>query len=181
MRYVLRILFSEHINMVKKGTKKIRKKKEVIEAEEIENNEDDENNEQSIKAASSAEKTKNMLKKKINEWLDHDDKIKELSSVIKEHRKQKKEDEDSIIKLINVLGMEEKKIDVVDDNNKFRSRVYKHKSVTKGPLKSDNIRDALMEIVKTESRVDQLMNKIESRRPINEKYYLKRMRSSKDE
>jgi hypothetical protein len=128
-----------------------------------------------------ADKTRERLKKKIVEWLDCDDKIKTLNTRTKKYKDAKKQQEDVIIKMITKLGMEDNKIDVHDNNDNLRSRVYRHKSVTKGSLKEDIIKDALMEAIRDEKKVDQLVKKIESKRPINERYYLKRTKGNKDE
>ncbi len=125
-------------------------------------------------------KTKVQLKRKITEWLDNDDKIKELNAKVKRYKDAKKQSEEVIMKMINVLGMEDSKIDVHDDNEQLRSRVYRYKSTTKGALKEETIKNALMEIIRDEKRVEQLVKKIESKRPINEKYYLKRTKGNKD-
>lgn len=138
--------------------------------------EEEEGNEQEkMKKRTLIEKTKKVLKKKINDWLDLDDKIKEMSNEMKNYRKEKKENEDEIVKMISVLGLEEgKKIEVTDNSNVVKGRVYTHKTVTKGQLKETIIKDALMEIMKNEAKVDQIIKKIDSKRPINEKYHLKR-------
>lgn len=83
--------------------------------------------------------------------------------------------------MINKLELDDKKIDVHDDQNNLRGRVYRHKSVTKGALKEDIVKDALMEVIRDEKKVDQLVKKIESKRPINERYYLKRTKGNKNE
>lgn len=127
-----------------------------------------------------ADKTRQRLKNKIVEWLDSDDKIKILNTRTKKYKDAKKEQEETIISIITKLGMDDNKIDVHDDNDNLRSRVYKHKSVTKGSLKEDIIKDALMEAIRDEKKVDQLVKKIESKRPINERYYLKRTKGNKD-
>jgi hypothetical protein len=128
-----------------------------------------------------AEKTKDRLKKKINEWLDNDDKIKDMNVKVKKYKDLKKQHEEGIISLLTKLGMEDKKIDVTDDKDKFRGRVYRQKSVTKGAIKEDIIKNALMEAIKDEKKVDQLVKKIDSKRPINERYYLKRTKGNKDD
>lgn len=125
-------------------------------------------------------KTREQLKRKITEWLDNDDKIKELNTKVKRYKDAKKQSEEVIMKMINVLGMEESKIDVHDDNDQLRSRVYRYKSTTKGALKEETIKNALMEVIRDEKRVEQLVKKIESKRPINERYYLKRTKGNKD-
>ena len=128
-----------------------------------------------------AEKTRERLKKKITDWLDYDDKIKDLNTRTKRYKDAKKKEEEIIIQMITKLGMEDNKIDVHDDDDNLRSRVYRHKSVTKGALKEDIIKDALMEAIRDEKKVDQLVKKIESKRPINERYYLKRPKGNKNE
>ena len=126
-------------------------------------------------------KTKEKLKNKINSWLDYDDKIKELNGKTKKYKDAKKQQEDTIISMITKLGMEDNKIDVTDNKDQLRGRVYRYRSVTKGGLKEDIIKDALMEAIRDEKKVDQLVKKIESKRPINERYYLKRTKGNKDD
>ena len=150
--------------------------------QEYEEEEDDEE-EVSVKQnkLQLATKTRERLKNKINSWLDYDDKIKELNVKTKKYKDAKKTQEDVIITMITKLGMEDNKIDVHDDSDNLRGRVYRHKSVTKGTLKEDIIKDALMEAIRDEKKVDQLVKKIESKRPINERYYLKRTKGTKDD
>jgi Family of unknown function (DUF5760) len=62
----------------------------------------------------------------------------------------------------------------------LRSRVYRYKSTTKGAIKEEIVRNALMEIIRDEKRVEQLVKKIDSKRPINERYYLKRTKGNKE-
>lgn len=126
-------------------------------------------------------KIRERLKAKIVDWMDSDDKIKILNARTKKYKDNKKQQEDIIIKIISKLGLDDKKIDVHDQDDQFRGRVYRHKSVTKGSLKEDIIKDALMEAIRDEKKVDQLVKKIESKRPINERYYLKRTKGNKDE
>lgn len=125
------------------------------------------------------EKTTNRLKKHVSKWLDYDDKIKSLNLEIKKIKTIKKDQEDIIINMIMKLGMDETKIDVQSDTGDLRARVYRHKSVTKGPLKGDIIKDALLELIPNEKKVSQLVKKIESTRPLNERYYLKRTKGAK--
>lgn len=89
--------------------------------------------------------------------------------------------EETIIKMITKLEMEDMKIDVHDDRNNFRSRVYRHKSVTKEAIKENIIKDALMEAIRDEKKVDQLVKKIDSKRPYKERYYLKRTKGNKND
>lgn len=125
-----------------------------------------------------ANKTKERLKAKIVDWLDYDDKIKLLNARAKKYKDAKKQQEELIINIIARLGMENSKIDVHDNDDNLRSRVYRYKSVTKGSIKEDIIKDALMEIIRDEKKVDHLVKKIDSKRPINERYYLKRTKGN---
>jgi len=127
------------------------------------------------------EKTRLRLKHKINEWLDFDDKIKDLNAKAKRYKDAKKQQEELILKMINKMGVNDNKIDVHDHENNFRGRVYRYKSVTKGAIKEDIIKNALMEIIRDEKKVNQLVKKIDSKRPINERYYLKRTKGNKEE
>ena len=127
------------------------------------------------------DKTVQRLKKKIVDWLDYDDKIKTLNAKSKKYKDAKKQQEELIIKMITKLEVEDMKIDVHDNENNFRSRVYRHKSVTKEALKEKIIKDALMEAIHDEKKVDQLCKKIESKRPVKERYYLKRTKGNKNE
>jgi len=124
-------------------------------------------------------KTKEILKRKINEWLDSGDKIKETNTRIKKYKDAKKKQEAIILQMLSKLKMDDDKIEVKDTNDNVRSCVYRHKSTTRGALKEDTIKNALMEIIRDEKKVDQLVKKIESKRPVNEKYYLKRTKGVK--
>ncbi|MEM3063008.1 MAG: hypothetical protein QW303_05650 [Nitrososphaerota archaeon] len=160
--------------MTKNYGKKGRYNKKSEDERENSNKEDDIETEQFILS----DKTRGYLRRKIIEWLDLDDKLKELNAKVRKYKETKKQQEEIIIKMLIKLGMEDNKIDVHDENNNIRSRVYRYKSITKGAIKEDIIRDALMEIMRDEKMVDQLVKKIESKRPINERYYLKRTKGS---
>jgi hypothetical protein len=127
-----------------------------------------------------AEKTKKRLKSKITEWMNYDDRIRMLNTKVKKYKDLKKKHEEKIIDMITKLGLEDAKIDVHDDNNNLRGRVYRYKSSTKGPLKEKVIKDALMEAIRDENKVIQLIKKINDKRPINERYYLKRTKCEKN-
>jgi len=143
--------------------------------EDNEDNEDSEDKQQKIEFM---EKTRARMKHKIQVWMDNDDKIKDLNVRIKKYKDNKKEQEELIIDMITKLGMEENKIDVQDKDGEIRGRVYRHKSITKGTIKENIIKDALMEIIRDEKKVNQLVKKIDSKRPINERYYLKRTKGN---
>jgi hypothetical protein len=151
-----------------------------IDNEYEEGSEEDEEVEVKPKVRTIDDKTKQRLKKKIVDWLDYDDKIKTLNEKTKKYKDAKKQQEELIIKMLTKLEMGDTKIDVTDNKNNFRSRVYRHKSVTKEALKENIIKDALMEAIHDEKKVDQLVKKIDSKRPIKERYYLKRTKGNKN-
>jgi len=143
--------------------------------------ESEQNDDEEIKMENNQtnEKVKERLKKKILEWLDYDDKIKELNNKSKKIKNAKKREEEIIMKMITKLGMDGAKIDVKDKNN-LKSRVYKYKSVTKGPINAEIIKRTLMEGMINEKKADHFVKKkIENTRPINENYYLKRTKGEK--
>ncbi len=125
------------------------------------------------------ENTKAHLKQKITIWMDNDDKIKELSDKIKKYRKDKKTQEEIILDIIEKVGLKDKKLDVWNGDNELRGRVYRHKSITRGTLNNDIIKEALMEVMGNEVRVNELIKKIESKRKPKQRYYLKRTRGIK--
>ena len=114
------------------------------------------------------------LKEKILSWVSNDDKIKEMTKKMKAYKDQKKEQEATILKLIEKLDIGETKLDT------GKCRVYRSKSVTKGAIKEDIIKGALLEVFKSEKQVDQLIKKIDSKRPVVERTYLKRTKGEKD-
>lgn len=127
------------------------------------------------------EATLKILKKKITEWVDYDDKIKDLASKAKQYKDAKKKQEEFVINMIMKLEMIEDSVFDVHDkkNNIVRGRVYPYKSVTKEALSNEIIKNALMEVVHNEKQVDLLIKKIDNKRPIKERYYLKRTTGNK--
>jgi hypothetical protein len=125
-----------------------------------------------------AEHEKERLKGIILQWINNDDRIKEMNAQLKELKDAKKVQEETILKMLVNLGMDKDAVDVKDDDGQFRGRVYRQKSTTKGALKEDTIKAALMELFQNEKKVDQMVKKIESKRPINERYYLKRTKGN---
>jgi len=159
-----------------KNTNKSKKNKseseeEVVESESYESSEED---------TKLADKHFAKLKKEIVIWLDHDDKIKELNVKMKEHKDEKKEKELLIMEMISKLGVDDEPMNIRGGNGQLRGKVCRQKSVTKGALKDEIIKNALMEAIRDEKKVDQLVKKIESKRPVTERYYLKRTKGSKD-
>lgn len=129
-----------------------------------------------------ADKSIAKLKKNMLDWLDHDDKIKELNAQMKQYKDAKKEKESVIIEMFQQIGLNEKdSLDVHDKDNNFRGRVKRYKAVSKGSLNQDIVKSALMEVIRNEGKVDQLVKKIESKRPIKETYRLKRTKGNGDD
>lgn len=151
------------------------RKEEPIDSEEAEPLSDEEN---AVEEIRKRKKLQQILKNKVNEWLDNDDKVKTITARAKKYKDAKKQLEEAITKLIIGLDLDGKRLDIYDDNNNIRSRVCRYKSTTRGGLKEDIIRDALMEIMQSERKVESALKKIDSKRPINERYYLKRTKGS---
>lgn len=114
------------------------------------------------------------FKKASLSWLDCDDRIKELNGLMKEQKDEKKELEKKMLALMERCGLKEQKIDITDKDGKIRARVACQKSVTKSSIKDDQLKAALMEILQSEKRTDQALKKVESKRKVNERWYLKR-------
>ncbi len=116
-----------------------------------------------------------VLKRRLTAWLDYDDRIKSAQDQIKEYRQEKKEKEEQILKLMQKMGMETgDPVIVTDDKKKIRASVHKFESKTKTGLKEETIKNALMETLKKEKQVDQIMKKIEGKRETKSRFYLKR-------
>jgi|ERR1044071_618022 hypothetical protein len=115
-----------------------------------------------------------LLKKHIEAWIDCDTQIKELNESMKEIKDTKKKNERIVLGIITKMGMEEIKLDITDNKGRVKARVYRHKSVTKGAIKEELLKDTLMEIFHDEKKVDQIVKKVDSKRKINERFYLKR-------
>lgn len=166
-----------------KSSKRKNKKEEDYEITEDDINLDDENNENNENEEESevkiSNKTKERLKKKINGWLDCDDKIKATNAKLKKYKDMKKQQEKEIMTIIEKMDIEGQKFDVKDENDQLRGRVYCHVSVTKGALKEELIKEALMLAIGNEKKVNYLVKKIESKRPVNERKYLKRTKGNK--
>lgn len=160
-----------------------KKHKEEIksESEKEESEVESESDEDEDKAAKKKldNKMRMKLKEKILQWIEYDDKIKLLASKNKKYKEAKNAQELQIMKLINFLGLDEEKLDIRDDSKNVKCRVYQQKSISKGSIKEDIVKDALMEVIKDENRVSQLVSKIENKRPINERIYLKRTKGTK--
>ena len=124
-------------------------------------------------------KLRKQLKRNINQWFDTDDKIKRLSQLSLEYKHEKKDLEPIIMKNMKTLKLNTKKLDITDDKNNMRGRVYIYKSVTKGGMKEEHVKKTLMETLRDEKKVNYLIQKIKSQQPVNERFYLKRTKGAK--
>lgn len=121
-----------------------------------------------------AERNREALKNNIEVWLGCDDKIKDLNNLVKKQKLIKKEKEEIVLGMIVKLGIEKDKLDITDKNGAVKARVYRHKSVTKSPIKEDLLKETLMEIFQNERKADQIVKKLDGKRQLTERYYLKR-------
>lgn len=123
-------------------------------------------------------KTIMRLKRKINSWMDYDDKIKILNAKAKKYKDAKKQQEESILAALTNIEKNRKpgdvKIDVVGEGDTMRGCVYRYESENKEPLTENVVKGALMEHFGNEKKVKELLKKIDKKRPIKKRYYLKR-------
>jgi len=83
--------------------------------------------------------------------------------------------------MLTLLGLEDSRLDVHNKNDQLIGRVYRYKSTTKSSLKEDILKSALMEIIRDETSVDQIVKKIDSKRPIKDRFYLKKTKGTKEQ
>lgn len=122
---------------------------------------------------------KKRLKREIITWLNNDDIIKEMSKKMKEYKDEKKKTETAILDMVNRLNIMNDKFLVNGEDNQFRSRVYCQRSVSRGAINKEVLQDALGEILHDEKKVSELIKKIEDKRPITERCYLKRDKTNR--
>lgn len=154
--------------------RKTPKVKEIVESEEYESESEESSEEPIINERDSAR-----LKKKLEQWMDYDDNIKKLNVKTKKYKDAKNKQEEMIMNMIEKFKINDTKINIHGNDNKLRGKVYRYKSVTKVALKEDIIKDVLMETIRSEKTVVELLKKIDDRRPIKERYYLKRTKGNK--
>ena len=123
-----------------------------------------------------SQETINMLKTQIQAWMDYDDKLKELAKKSKKYRDAKKKQEETILKVITSLGFEEDpEIEVTDSKTgNLRGKVSRVTKTKPEPYGPGNIKQALMEQMKDEKKVDELFEKIKNARKTEKRVYLKR-------
>ena len=106
------------------------------------------------------------FKKKVIQFLDCDDTIKELQKKIKEFKAKKETCEEYIID--NLDKLDTTMIEVKG------SKLIKNKSETKGPCKTDIIKETLDEELKDPKKVKRILEKMEEKRELKERVFLKR-------
>lgn len=155
------------------------KKRKVEEYSEESSEEYSESQSESSEEPVMSEKDSLRLKRKIEQWMNYDDTIKKLNIKTKKYRDAKKNQEETIMNMIEKFHINDTKINVRDKDNNIRGKVYRYKSTTREGLKEDIIKNVLMETMRNETTVNELLRKIDERRPIKERYYLKRTKGTK--
>ncbi len=127
----------------------------------------------SVSDESDDEETKRVNKKMakhVTAWVDCDDKIKEIQSLVKNLKLQKKTQEKYILDIMkNYEG--ENTIKISD------GKLTKNVSKTKGTLKPEIVETALTEFMKNPVKAKQLTEFIMDKRVTKEREYLKRIRN----
>ena len=103
----------------------------------------------------------------VVKWIKLDDKVKELTTQIRELREEKKQYEEYIL-----TSMKSTNQDVLNmsSGGTLRASVSK----TKGPLKQDYIRQVLTEFTKDQEKATIITESLMNNRPLTERSYLKR-------
>jgi hypothetical protein len=125
------------------------------------------------------EKDKIRIKRILSDWLDQDDKIKEMRAKIKELKQIKKKKDIMVMKMIEEYKIGENQTDKIDfrinpdDKKSSRGKIYRHVSVRTDPINKKIVLDALNELFEEED-VMQIIDKINSKRTVKEQHYIKR-------
>lgn len=123
------------------------------------------------------EKVKEHLRLLLKEWMECDEKIKEIRKHTKQYLNAKKDRETRILKIIKDYELDDQRFEVND--SKVTGNVYRYRSETRGALNRDIIHAALMEHVKDKKQADEMLKRIEQKRPVIEKFRLKRTKGQK--
>ncbi len=102
----------------------------------------------------------------VRDWTQLDNEMRELQKKIRELRSERKPHEDYLLKNLDMMG--ETTIEISD------GKLIKNKSVTKAPLNKDIIRDAIKEEIKSDDKVNKILDLMKTLRPNNERKYIKR-------
>ena len=106
------------------------------------------------------------FKQTIINWVKMDDDLKKIRQTVKEINEEKKNSEQFILSYLKEVG--EKEVAITD------GKLTKHVSKSQEPLKKANIYNALVEIVKDDSKAAQITEHIINSRKSKEKISLKR-------
>lgn len=118
------------------------------------------------------------LKDKLTDWMDIDDQILELAEELKELKQKKQKREKQILSIYEKLGDDKLSFDILEEGGGMRGRVYRSKSKSTEGLKKDVIQEALKESVYDDAAIEQILSKIDSKRQVKERFYLKRTKGS---
>lgn len=109
---------------------------------------------------------KDNLKLSIVEWLKLDEEIKQHRNIIKDFIDEKKQYENKIIELMNILNEDS----IITD----KCNIIKNKKQSKGVLTQDIIKSTLTTLLNSEETADRYTNIIYEKRPFKETINLKR-------
>ena len=119
------------------------------------------------------QKVTKTFRNNVLQWIDIDDKIKNIRSKVKELTTEKKEFEEKIISYLTEV--EEDSIVIKD------GKLSKNVSKTKAPLKKDTIYKSLVELVGDASKATEMTEHIINSRPDIQRINLKRTKNRKKE
>lgn len=143
-------------------------------------NTDDNDIENTVSVSVLDDQTRRKIKANANIWFDLDDALKNLGKQAKTLRKKKTELGKKLLKIQEDNGVEDAKFDVEGKDGKVRGRLSNTLSVTRGPITQKLIETVIMEYSVKETMAKQIAKKIEERRPVKERRYLKRTKGASD-
>lgn len=168
--------------------KHIRKKKERKDSSDISTYDSDDDNltNEDIQKEAKTNYVQNELLERITKYLKIDNAIKEKQKEIKEYVKAMKEQKDSMEKyIIGYLNEVDEDFIKIDGEGKL----IKTTSVTKGAIKTDNIKDSvahglnkeniMLDEKKFNELIGSILNAVEANRPKKERTYIKRSHEKK--
>ena len=106
------------------------------------------------------------FRNKVIAYVKADDKIREIQNSLKEHRKNKKDAEEAILRHLERLG--ENMINIT--GGKLRKNQYESKEA----LKSEYIKEAISDKIKDVIAVEEILQKMESKRKLKINVSIKR-------
>jgi hypothetical protein len=112
-------------------------------------------------------KANEKMHKIVMKWLDCDDKIKDLSKLVKEQRKEKATYEKNIIDIM-------KKYNVENTIKLTDGKLIKQVTKTKLGLKEETIEKSLSTLLKNPTKAREITDYLLENRPSKEREYLKR-------